>query len=85
MKLNRWMPIIFLLLSITTFSQDLISQDSIPAITDTVTVSTAADNIIANQGFSMGSLGRGILGMAVLVLISFMFSSNLVGAITCCI
>ncbi len=76
MKLNRWMPIIFLLLSITTFSQDLISQDSIPAITDTVTVSTAADNIIANQGFSMGSLGRGILGMAVLVLISFMFSSN---------
>ncbi|NNE02942.1 MAG: Na+ dependent nucleoside transporter [Eudoraea sp.] len=77
MKPNRWMPIIFLLLSFTTFGQELIAQDSIPAITETVApANNTAEGIIANQGFSIGSLGRGILGMAVLVFISFIFSSR---------
>lgn len=34
------------------------------------------DKIIANQGFSTNSLFRGILGMIVLILIAFLFSSN---------
>jgi CNT family concentrative nucleoside transporter len=76
MKPNCWVPIIFLLLSITTLGQDLLPQDSIPIITETVAASTAADNIVANQGFSIGSLGRGILGMAILVFISFIFSAK---------
>jgi len=76
MKPNCWVPIIFLLLSITTFGRDLLPQDSIPIITETVAISEAADNIVANQGFSIGSLGRGVLGMAILVLISFIFSAK---------
>jgi CNT family concentrative nucleoside transporter len=76
MKPNCWVPIIFLLLSITTLGQDLLPQDSIPIITETVAANTAADNIVANQGFSIGSLGRGILGMAILVFISFIFSAK---------
>lgn len=77
MKPNRWMPIIFLLLSITTFGQDTLPQDSITSITETVAVTSASvDSIVANQGFSIGSLGRGILGMAVLVFISFIFSAK---------
>ena len=76
MKPNCWVPIIFLLLSITTFGRDLLPQDSIPIITETVATSEAADNIVANQGFSIGSLGRGVLGMAILVLISFIFSAK---------
>ena len=77
MKPNCWMPIIFLLLSITTFGQDILPQDSIAPITETAaTISTSSDSIVANQGFSIGSLGRGILGMAILVLISFIFSAK---------
>ena len=32
--------------------------------------------VVANEGLSAISLGRGILGMAVLILIAFLFSSN---------
>ena len=34
------------------------------------------DKMIPHQGISLGSVGRGVLGMAVLLLIAFLFSSN---------
>ncbi|MEO0901636.1 MAG: nucleoside transporter C-terminal domain-containing protein [Bacteroidota bacterium] len=44
-------------------------------IIDDLTV-TETRELIPNQGFSINSLWRGALGMGVLVLISFLFSSN---------
>ncbi|WP_417861060.1 NupC/NupG family nucleoside CNT transporter [Winogradskyella sediminis] len=43
---------------------------------EVATTSVVNDNIIPNQGFSFNSLWRGILGMASLILIAFLFSSN---------
>lgn len=47
---------------------------------DTITVSQADKmstiDIIANEGFSLTSLWRGILGMIVLLMIAYLFSSN---------
>jgi CNT family concentrative nucleoside transporter len=42
----------------------------------TVTPATNGNDIIPSQGFSMGSLWRGILGMISLIFIAFLFSSN---------
>lgn len=39
-------------------------------------VTTSVNSIIPNEGFSIHSLWRGALGMAVLILISYLFSSN---------
>ncbi len=56
--------IVFLCLcSATIFSQD-------------VEVVAAAKEIIPSQGFSFTSLWRGVLGMFVLIIIAFLFSSN---------
>jgi CNT family concentrative nucleoside transporter len=75
----------FILLSLLLSLLPLSAQET--AHTDTLqnTISqqalqqteTAVDlTIVPNQGFSVDSLWRGILGMAVLILISFLFSAN---------
>tara|TARA_R110002020_G_scaffold23587_3_gene78483 strand:- start:53552 stop:55015 length:1464 start_codon:yes stop_codon:yes gene_type:complete len=76
---------LFILFPLLTFflplsAQDTISPDTIHNIT---TVQAAVDattpmtsEILPNGGFSMNSLWRGILGMGVLILISFIFSAN---------
>lgn len=47
------------------------------SVTDAVPISvTESPEIIPSQGFSFESLWRGVLGMAVLILIAFLFSSN---------
>ncbi|MFC5047170.1 NupC/NupG family nucleoside CNT transporter [Aquimarina hainanensis] len=43
---------------------------------DYINLKSNADTIIPNQGFSFTSLWRGVLGMVVLLLIAFLFSSN---------
>ncbi|MEH6682398.1 MAG: nucleoside transporter C-terminal domain-containing protein [Sediminicola sp.] len=76
---------LFILFPLLTFflplsAQETISPDTIHNIT---TVQAAVDattpvtsEILPNGGFSMNSLWRGILGMGVLILISFIFSAN---------
>lgn len=52
-------------------------QDSLATAIDATTINDISmSEIIENQGFSIDSLWRGILGMGVLILISFLFSSN---------
>ncbi len=61
-------------------SQNKLPTDSLntaigTTIINDVSVQDAAE-MIPNQGFSLNTLWRGALGMAVLILISFLFSSN---------
>ena len=44
--------------------------------TDIATLNTATDVLVPNQGFTWLGLGRGALGMAVLIFISYLFSAN---------
>ncbi|PKB42031.1 CNT family concentrative nucleoside transporter [Cellulophaga sp. RHA19] len=76
MKKSYW---IFLFAFFVIFPS--IAQDSIPAqaaveTIQTTTTDTTIKPIIDNAGFSVSSLLRGLLGMAVLILIAFLFSAN---------
>ncbi|TVZ07677.1 CNT family concentrative nucleoside transporter [Cellulophaga sp. RHA_52] len=76
MKKSYW---IFLFAFFVIFPS--IAQDSTPAQAAVETIQTTTDSntikpIIDNAGFSVSSLLRGLLGMAVLILIAFLFSSN---------
>ncbi|WP_349663199.1 NupC/NupG family nucleoside CNT transporter [Cellulophaga lytica] len=77
MKKSYW---IFLFAFFVIFPS--IAQDSIPAQAAVETIQTTTDSnttikpIIDNAGFSVSSLLRGLLGMGVLILIAFLFSSN---------
>ncbi|GGZ73509.1 NupC/NupG family nucleoside CNT transporter [Algibacter mikhailovii] len=51
-------------------------QNPKPSALEEAPVKPAAHPIIPNQGFSLNSLWRGILGMVSLIFISFLFSSN---------
>ncbi|KAB5490028.1 NupC/NupG family nucleoside CNT transporter [Flagellimonas hadalis] len=72
--------LILLLLCSVTFGQNSLPTDSLNvAIGTTIVDDISAQNtldMVPNQGFSLNSLWRGALGMAVLILISFLFSSN---------
>ena len=72
--------LILLLLCSVAFGQNSLPADSLNvAIGSTITENIAAQQtaeIIPNQGFTITTLLRGALGMAVLILISFLFSSN---------
>lgn len=72
--------LILLLLCSVAFGQNSLPTDSLNvAIGSTLTENIAQHEvaeIIPNQGFTITTLLRGALGMAVLVFISFLFSSN---------
>ena len=70
--------VLLLLVSIPLFSQDTIPQTALDPIVDASTLNDVApkDQIVPNQGFSFSSLWRGMLGMLVLIAISYLFSSN---------
>ncbi|WP_437399021.1 NupC/NupG family nucleoside CNT transporter [Flagellimonas lutimaris] len=72
--------LILLFICSVTFGQSSIPADSLNvAIGTTITENIATQEvaeIIPNQGFSISTLLRGALGMVILVLISFLFSSN---------
>lgn len=80
MKTKYWMLLFFLAISFPLLSQDLIAQDTLSTISETTIINdispSTLNQIIPNQGFSINSLWRGILGMFVLVLISYLFSAN---------
>ncbi|MBW8244401.1 Na+ dependent nucleoside transporter [Muricauda oceani] len=72
--------LILLLLCSVAFGQNSLPSDSLnvaigSTITDNISVQETAE-IVPNQGFTITTLLRGALGMAVLILISFLFSSN---------
>ncbi|MCP4978749.1 MAG: Na+ dependent nucleoside transporter [Maribacter sp.] len=80
MKTKFGMLLLVLLFSFPLLSQDLIPQDTILSISETTVINDIDPNtvgqIIPNEGFSINSLWRGILGMLVLILIAYLFSAN---------
>lgn len=79
-KRSIWLPLVLLLCTLTIFSQTAQEVDAIsPTVDTTVLNDIAISNtvsVIENEGFSMNSLWRGILGMLVLMGIAFLSSSN---------
>ncbi|NNE77054.1 MAG: Na+ dependent nucleoside transporter [Pricia sp.] len=75
MKINLWLLLLVSLIFFPSFAQDSVPIEMVESTTiDDLTQQSA--EIVSNEGFSIQSLWRGILGMVVLVLISFLFSSN---------
>ena len=74
MKINFWVLLLALFFIGPVFAQDSIPSEVLPSI-DTTTINDVA-KVIPNQGFSINSLWRGVLGMVVLIAIAFLFSSN---------
>ncbi len=80
MKKGKWLLFLMLILSNLIFAQDMeipetIEQPSETTLVQDVAISDVMD-MAPNEGFSFTSLGRGALGMLVLLLIAFLFSSN---------
>nr|WP_299343433.1 nucleoside transporter C-terminal domain-containing protein [Allomuricauda sp.] len=72
--------ILLFLICTNTFGQNASVADSLniavdTSIIDDITVSQTP-KLVPNQGFSINTLWRGALGMAVLIFISFLFSAN---------
>lgn len=80
MKSWSWVVFIFFIFSFSSFAQDIGIQDSLSTLTQTTIVNdiSASTNqvVVPNAGFSIHSLWRGILGMLVLLFISYLFSAN---------
>lgn len=80
---NKYVVCILLFLFLIPFpipAQEAFPFDTIIEVVETTTINDIVSQdtplIIPNQGLSVNSLWRGILGMGVLVLIAFLFSSN---------
>ncbi|WP_281541033.1 NupC/NupG family nucleoside CNT transporter [Maribacter aestuarii] len=82
MKKSTWLLFIILALicSLNTFSQTPVGIDTISNSVDTITLNDietpTSVTVVENEGFSINSLWRGILGMLVLMGIAFLSSSN---------
>ncbi len=80
MKSKLGILLLALFMIFPSIAQESFSQDSISALQQSSVLHDVASGQIAqaipNQGFSIQSLWRGILGMAVLLLLAFLFSSN---------
>ncbi len=68
--------LILLFICSIALGQNTVPTDSLTVATTANLVTQASPEIIANQGFTLTTLLRGALGMAVLILISFLFSNN---------
>ncbi len=80
MRKSCWVILLVFLFAFPSLTQQVTAQDTIAPALDTVLVndmvSTRSMDIIPNQGFTLTSFLRGVLGMLALVLIAFLFSSN---------
>ncbi len=80
MKKNLCLLTMLFLLSSFLFSQSPETSEAINTAADTTILNdvaqTTLNNVVPNDGFSINSLWRGILGMLVLLLIAYLFSSN---------
>ena len=75
MKAKLWILLFAFFVCFPSISQEIPTTVITENVIDTTTVNDMT-TIIPNQGFSINSLWRGVLGMLVLLLIAFLFSSN---------
>ncbi|MEO9894451.1 nucleoside transporter C-terminal domain-containing protein [Aurantibacter sp.] len=77
MKPSYWFLLIALFVALPVISQDTPIPDNVITVVESTTLNDVASaTLIPNEGFTINSLWRGMLGMAVLILISFLFSAN---------
>lgn len=77
MKNNLWFICFILFFPCVLLSQNNPPPESLTKLVETVLLNDIdTPQIVPNQGFSVASLFRGLLGMASLILISFLFSVN---------
>ncbi|WP_394750719.1 NupC/NupG family nucleoside CNT transporter [Spongiimicrobium salis] len=80
MKKGIWIFLFALCITFPSIAQDVIVQEpiinSIQEATTLNDIPKAVTEVVPNEGFSVNSLWRGVLGMAMLILISFLFSAN---------
>ncbi len=74
MKTPLWILLLALFVCFPSLAQDSIAAEMLPSLQPTT--SNSLEQIIPNDGFSVHSLWRGILGMGALLLIAFLFSAN---------
>ena len=75
MNTKLWILLLALCTVFPSLAQDSLAVDIVESVTYNDVRENTAD-IVPNGGFSINSLWRGMLGMAVLILIAFLFSSN---------
>jgi CNT family concentrative nucleoside transporter len=80
MKKGKWLLFLALIFTSMTFAQEIevpqtINNSPETALVQDISASNVMD-MVQNDGFSINSLGRGVLGMFVLILFAFLFSSN---------
>lgn len=79
MKKSTSLLLLFVFFSVTLSSQTTVLDPAMEIPVDTTILNdmaTAPTAIVQNEGFSIHSLWRGALGMASLLLLAFLFSSN---------
>ena len=80
MKTKLWILLLALFFVFPSIAQDTVSPETITEFVNTAAIDDIASQnttqAIPNSGFSFNSLWRGLLGMFVLFLIAFLFSSN---------
>ena len=79
MKKSTLLLSLFILFSFTLFSQTPAINEAVETAVDTSILNDVAAttiDVIDNEGFSINSLWRGILGMVSLLILAFLFSAN---------
>ncbi|MGI9552335.1 MAG: NupC/NupG family nucleoside CNT transporter [Aurantibacter sp.] len=77
MKPHHWFFLIAFFVLFPSIAQETQIPENINGLVESTTINDVTGvEIIPNQGFTINSLWRGMLGMAVLVMISFLFSAN---------
>lgn len=80
MNHRLWFLLLLFSISLSLAAQNNFTPDTLTPAFDPITLNDLTEDpqesLIPSQGFTMGTLVRGILGMAVLLLISFLFSAN---------
>lgn len=74
MKSKLWILLLALFICFPSIAQELNTAEVLPVIESTTI--NDVEKLIPNEGFSISSLWRGVLGMIVLLLIAVVFSSN---------
>ena len=75
MKAKLWILLFAFFIVFPSISQEIPDTSTIENVVETA-VAYDVDTLRPSEGFSTHSLWRGILGMAALILIAFLFSSN---------
>ncbi len=80
MRCSHWIFIFACFVIFPSFAQETSISDTINGVVQTTNIANinqqVVSKIVPNQGFSINSLWRGIMGMSALIFISFLFSSN---------